>query len=184
MVVSRGPPPGRRIIEGDGDMVFPLRDLSNASPRSAYEASFAYSMADINRIAAPMGLPWERSKDIPFGTQSVICYIGLEWDIAWHTVALPHDKREKYRAAISNWTARTTHTLDQVQSLYGKLLHACLSHYPGGPRLPNAPGNFRGTLACMEAHRRLAVGRPRYRMGRGSRLRTPHSHPHHIVRPG
>jgi hypothetical protein len=80
-------------------------------------------MADINRIAAPMGIPWERSKDIPFGT--VIRYIGLEWDIARHTVALPHDKREKYRAAISNWTARITHTLDQVQSLYGKLLHAC-----------------------------------------------------------
>ena len=135
--------PDGRIIECDEDMAFPLKDLSNTSPRSAYEASFTYGMEDIDRIAAQMGIPWEKSKDIPFGT--VIHYIGLEWDIAQRTVALPHDKKEKYQAAISAWTASTTHTLDQVQSLYGKLLHAC-HIIPAGraylTRLENFMGNF------------------------------------------
>jgi hypothetical protein len=115
-----------RIIECDEDTVFPLKDLSNASPRSAYEASFTYSMADIDRIAVPMGIPcdWERSKDIPFGT--VIHYIGLEWDIARHTVALPHGKREKYRAAISHHA----HARPGAEPLW-----QAAPHYPGGPGL-------------------------------------------------
>lgn len=124
-----------RIIECDEDTVFPLKDLSNASPRSAYEASFTYSMADIDRIAVPMGIPcdWERSKDIPFGT--VIHYIGLEWDIARHTVALPHGKREKYRAAISHHA----HARPGAEPLW-----QAAPHYPGGSGLPNASGKFHG----------------------------------------
>ena len=56
---------------------------------------------------------------------TVIRYIGLaEWNITQRTVALPYDKREKYMAAIADWESRTPHTLREVQSLYGKLLHA------------------------------------------------------------
>jgi hypothetical protein len=163
-------------------MVFPLRDLSNASPGSAYEASFAYSMADIDRIAAPMGIPWERSKDIPFST--VIRYIGLEWDIARHTVALPHDKRKKYHAAISNWTARTTHTLDQVQSLY---CMASSCHYPGGPGLPNASGNFYGKfpkLTLLTSSPQRHSHRPKLvvLLANPSLAAPPYTRPHHPAR--
>jgi hypothetical protein len=70
-----------------------------------------------------MGIPWEKSKDTPFGTK--FRYIGLNWDISEGTVSLPHDKREKYRTAILEWLSHTTHALDEVQSLYGKLLHSC-----------------------------------------------------------
>jgi hypothetical protein len=115
--------PDGRLIVSDEDMSFPIKDLSDASPRSSHEASFTYNMDDINRVAAPLGIPWEQSKDVPFGT--LIRYIGLEWDIAQRTVALPADKREKYTATISQWHASPTHTLREVQSLHGKLLHAC-----------------------------------------------------------
>jgi hypothetical protein len=80
-------------------MAFPIKDLSGASPRSGHDATFTYNMDDINRVAAHLGIPWEESKDIPFGT--VIRYIGLEWE------------------------SRTPHTLREVQILHGKLLHAC-----------------------------------------------------------
>jgi hypothetical protein len=112
-----------RIIECDEDMVFPLKDLSAESPRSTQDAQFTYCIDDVDRLAAHMGIPWEKSKDVPFGTE--IRYIGLDWDISKGTVSLPHDKKEKYRTAITEWMSRPTHPLDEVQSLYGKLLHAC-----------------------------------------------------------
>ncbi len=100
------------LIVCDEDMAYPIKDLSDVSPRSTHEASFTYNMDDINRVVVHLGIPWEQSKDIPFGT--VIHYIGLEWDIAQCTVVLSADKREKYKAAISQWKSSTTHTLHKV----------------------------------------------------------------------
>lgn len=135
-----------RVIECDEDMAFPLKDLAESSPRSAYDHNFTYCMSDIDQIAANMGIPWERSKDIPFGT--TVRYIGLDWDIAQHTVSLPDPKREKYRTAILEWTAVPTHALREVQSLHGKLLHAC-HVIPSGraylTRLEIFMGNFHDT---------------------------------------
>jgi len=134
------------IIECDEDMAFPIKDLSHMSPRSPYEAQFTYGMEDINRIAAQLGIPWEESKDVPFGM--VIRYIGLEWDITRCTVALPDDKRRKYNAAITEWRAHCVHTLCEVQGLYSKLLHAC-HMLPAGwaylTRLEIFMGNFHDT---------------------------------------
>ena len=115
--------PDGHVIECNKDMSFPIKDLSDMSPRSAYETQFTYGMGDIDRVTAQLGIPWELSKDVPFST--VICYIGLEWDITCCTVALPDDKREKYKSAIAEWRVQHTHTLLEVQGLYGKLLHAC-----------------------------------------------------------
>ena len=41
------------------------------------------------------------------------------------TVSIPEGKKAKYRAAISAWKSRRTHTLEEVQRLHGKLMHAC-----------------------------------------------------------
>jgi hypothetical protein len=138
--------PDGRIIECDEDMTFPLKDLSNASPRTTQDAFFSYCIDDIDRIAAHMGIPWEKSKDIPFGT--VFRYIGLEWDIAHSTVSLPADKRDKYHKAIREWQQSSTHTLSEAQSLHGKLMHTC-HVIPAGraylTRLETFMGNFHGS---------------------------------------
>jgi len=138
--------PDGHVIECNKDMSFPIKDLSDMSPRSAYEAQFAYSMGDIDRVAAQLGIPWELSKDVPFGT--IIRYIGLEWDITCRTVALLDDKREKYKSAIAEWRAQHTHTLLEVQGLYSKLLHTC-HMLPAGraylTRLEVFMGNFYDT---------------------------------------
>ena len=138
--------PDGRIIECDEDMSFPIKDLSDTSPRSETEAQFTYGMQDIDNVAAQLGIPWEKSKDVPFGT--VFRYIGLEWNIAQRTVSLPNDKKEKYNNAITEWSKRTTHTLNEAQSLHGKLLHAC-HVIPAGraylTRLEIFMGNFHDT---------------------------------------
>jgi hypothetical protein len=104
-------------------MSFPLRDLSGQSPRSAHDVEFSYCINDIDRVAAHLGIPWEKSKDVPFST--VFRYIGLEWDIVHRTVSLPSDKKEKYRNTIQDWQSHPMHTLSEDQTLHSKLMHSC-----------------------------------------------------------
>ncbi|KAF4609430.1 hypothetical protein D9613_012950 [Agrocybe pediades] len=112
------------LRESDDDYRFPLLDLSNNSPRSANDSLFAYNMEDVDDLSRHLGIPWESSKDVPFSSAAL--YIGLLWDLSTSSVSLSPKKTEKYLAAIAEWSKRSTHSLDDVQQLYGKLLHASL----------------------------------------------------------
>ena len=50
-------------------------------------------------------------------------YLGFIWDLDSRTVSLQPSKQLKYRNNLLEWQKRSKHTLIQVQSLYGKLLH-------------------------------------------------------------
>ena len=78
-------------------------------------------MEDINRITAPLGIPWEPSKDQPFAP--TVNYIGFTWDIENWVVALSAGKVAKYVQAIDDWNNQVAHTLIEVQGVYGKLVH-------------------------------------------------------------
>ena len=80
-------------------------------------------MADIDALSDKLGIPWETKKDIPFST--VAPFISFSRDLANHTVSLPESKKAKYLQAILQWESKPKHMLDDVQRLYGKLLHAC-----------------------------------------------------------
>jgi hypothetical protein len=80
-------------------------------------------MADIDALSDILGILWETEKDIPFG--EVASFIGFSWDLANHKVGLPDGKKEKYLQAIWEWESKPKLTLDEVQKLYGKLLHTC-----------------------------------------------------------
>ena len=121
--------------EFDEDASFPILDLSQASPRSPTDAEYSHCLADIDALSLELGIPWESSKDIPFGT--LVPFIGFSWDLAALTVSIPDAKKAKYTAAISSWESCPTHTLADVQSLYGKLLHACLVVPSGRAYLTN-----------------------------------------------
>lgn len=110
-----------RLEEFDEDNSSPLRDLSASTSPSC---QFTYNDTDIDRISDHLGIPWDDSKTVPFG--SVIPYLGLNWDLDAKVVTLPDPKKHKYLACIEEWCQQQTHTLAQVQSLYGKLLHSCL----------------------------------------------------------
>lgn len=114
--------PNDSAEEFDEDVFFPIQDLSNLSPRSEEDALFSYCMADIDEFSSILGIPWEPSKDKPFSNSPP--FTGFIWNIADRTVDLPTDKRDKYIRAISDWQSKRTHTLQEVQKLYGKLLHA------------------------------------------------------------
>ena len=109
--------------EFNEDCIFQITDLSCESPRSAHDQLFTYNFDDIDKLSDTLGIPWEKSKDQPFNSSTI--YIGFLWDIANKRVSLSPRKVEKYLSAIQTWLTRTTHMLQEVRELYGKLLHAC-----------------------------------------------------------
>ncbi|KAF7325195.1 Reverse transcriptase ribonuclease h [Mycena kentingensis (nom. inval.)] len=127
--------PDGRMEEFDEDFAWPLRDLSDKSERSSDDAQYTYNFADVDSISTPLGMPWKASKDIPFSSSAP--FTGLIWDLEKRTVALPDSKKAKYLATIDEWERKRAHNLQEVQSLYGKLLHACLVIPEGRRTLPD-----------------------------------------------
>ena len=74
-------------------------------------------------LSNTLGIVWALQKDQPFKASTI--YIGFLWDLDRMTVSLTPEKRDKYLSAIHKWRKRQAHTLQDVQELYGKLLHAC-----------------------------------------------------------
>lgn len=116
--------PDGTVDEFDEDCRFPFQDLSNQPARSLEDQRYSYNFADIDEVSKRLGIPWETTKDAPFGHQ--ITHIGFEWDISAMSVVLGTHKKEKYTKAIQEWQKRTSHQLSDVEKLYGKLLHSCL----------------------------------------------------------
>jgi hypothetical protein len=112
------------LEEFDEDCRFPCRDLSHQSFRSAEDSHFSYNFDDIDLISHQLGIPWDRSKDQLFGSSTK--YIGFIWDLSTGQVSLCPSKKEKYTHAIMEWKTRPSHVLNDVEKLYGKLLHTCL----------------------------------------------------------
>ena len=127
--------PDGTLDEHVEDCRFPCLDLSAFSPRSAEDALYSYNFDDIDSISLALGIPWEKSKDRPFSTSS--SYIGFNWDLETLTVSLTAEKRQKYSDSINTWLLRARHDLNDVQKLYGKLLHACLVIPAGRSYLTN-----------------------------------------------
>jgi hypothetical protein len=102
------------------DMRFPLQNLPPKMPNQEH----AYTLEDIDDYSAHLGIPWQLPKDLPFATANA--YLGFLWDLDVRTVTLTQKKKEKYLAALDEWLGRRTHTLRELEQLYGKLLHASL----------------------------------------------------------
>ena len=97
----------------DENFQFPLKHISSRF--------FSYSEHDVDVFSQSIGLPWKPEKTQPFS--SCVTYLGFDWDLNSRTVSLSPAKRIKYLQALRDWNNKEFHSLLQVQSLYGKLLH-------------------------------------------------------------
>jgi len=61
-------------------------------------------MADINALSDELGIPWEKTKHIPFS--ATVPFIGFLWDLTTRTVSLSEGKKEKYLEAILEWETK------------------------------------------------------------------------------
>ena len=100
-------------------MAEPLKALSGGR-KGLGEDELAYTMEDVDSVSSKLGIPWERLKDVPF--TSKVPFIGFDWDLETKTVHIQDKKKEKYINSVVEWRRRT-HILNDVERLYGKLLH-------------------------------------------------------------
>ena len=120
---------GRRFKDGIlkefvEDCTFSCKDLSRSSEQSADDRLYTYNFNNINAVSWLLGIPWEVLKDRPFASSTT--YIDFNRNIETHRVSLADSKKEKYLTVTEDWLLQPTHTLEEVERLYGKLLHACL----------------------------------------------------------
>ena len=134
--------PDGHLEEFDEEMATPLCDLSHTSACSPHDTIFAYDDKDIDLLSDELGIPWETSKTIPFG--SVIPYLSFVWDLNTCSVAIPAEKKLKHLNAIKEWEKKPMHPLVEVQKLYGKLLHTSLVVTAGRAYLTNLEAMLSG----------------------------------------
>jgi hypothetical protein len=121
--------------EFDKDTSCALRDCSFDSAHSDLGSIFSYCDADIDALLEQLGISWKPSKTIPFS--DVVPFLGFQWNISEKTVEITKEKKDKCKSAIEEWLSCTTYTLDDVQKLYSKLLHASLMATAGCAYLTN-----------------------------------------------
>ncbi|KAE8251362.1 hypothetical protein A4X03_0g6380 [Tilletia caries] len=99
------------------------------------EDGFNCGLADIDRLSEELGWPWAPEKDAPWSSN--FTYGGIDFHIATRELSLPTKKRTKYTAAIEEWQGKAdgSHTLNEAQSLHGKLEHATVVYKHGKWRL-------------------------------------------------
>jgi hypothetical protein len=114
--------PDGSFEEFDDSCQHPIKALPASDQASNLDAVFAYTLEHVDTISERLGIPWERSKDQPFG--SSFTYLGFLWDINNKLVSLTERKQEKYCQAIKDWNQSARHTLEETEKLHGKLLHA------------------------------------------------------------
>ncbi|KAE8182383.1 hypothetical protein CF336_g8569, partial [Tilletia laevis] len=104
-------------VEHTEDYAQPLKSQPGA------EDGYNCSLADIDRISAQLGWPWEPEKDSPWST--IFKYAGIVYNIATREVALPESKREKYLATNAETREQAAaqggrHQLPVIERLHGQ----------------------------------------------------------------
>ena len=113
--------PSNLSVEFNEDAASPIWNYSDSSMHSPVDKDFTYCDTDIDDLSEKLGIPLEGSKTIPF--KDSVPYLGFNWDLSSCTVSVTAGKKEKYKVAIEEWLSKLVHTLEEVQKLYGKLLH-------------------------------------------------------------
>jgi hypothetical protein len=128
----------------DDFVIFRTTQLSS-TPAIFPTPHYNFDIQLLHDIAEPLGWPWKASKTHPFA--SSFQYLGFIWDLETKFVRIPDNKCTKYRAKISAWLDARNHTLKNVESLLGTLVHCSLAIPKGRSHLPSLShfaSSFRG----------------------------------------
>ena len=102
------------------NLEFPLQHIRDHKDQGR---TYSCGFLEIDKSTMPLGIPWECSKDVPF--KLIVIFEGFAWDLDKKRVSLPESKKGKYTQAIAAWKLRDTHTFEDTQKLYRKLLYTC-----------------------------------------------------------
>ena len=65
------------------------------------------------------------------GPSTCLKFLGIQIDTQWRCLRLPQDKLADLKQLVSNWIEKKSCSLADLQSLVGKLQHACKVVRPG-----------------------------------------------------
>lgn len=120
------------LLKWVDDFVF-FRYPINNSTEGPWE--YTYSEGMICKVAEHLGWPWAPEKHQPFGFS--FTYIGFEWRLADHTVAIPSSKKAKYMARLEQWERGHLVSRKVCDAVIGTLNHCCLAVPEGRSRMPS-----------------------------------------------
>jgi hypothetical protein len=92
-----------------------------------------FSEQAIYDYGASLGLPWKRSKTMPFALR--FRYLGFDWDIPARKVYIPDAKRDKYLSRAGSWADASKVSLKETEQLVGSLVHCTMVIPDGKPHL-------------------------------------------------
>ena len=104
-----------------------LDDFFTLGP--AQSEACAESFRAINHAAHDIGIPLEPDKCE--GPSTCLVYLGIELDSVKMSPRLPSDKLRELVSLIRTWTSKKWCTRKELESLVGKLNHACSVVAPG-----------------------------------------------------
>ncbi|KAE8268468.1 hypothetical protein A4X09_0g3873, partial [Tilletia walkeri] len=102
-------------------------------PFPSRDNEWAYSLADVDAVCAPLGIPWSPEKEQAFS--GTVFFVGVWSDIAAREISLASDRVAKYLAECRDWVDRARHTKAQAQQLLGRLQFAAHAVPAGRPYL-------------------------------------------------
>lgn len=112
---------------GIDDLLHYLDDFIMAAP--ANSSRCAYYLQTAVSVVARLGLPLHPQKCV--GPASCMVVLGIELDTAAQIARLPVDKFIAIQELLTQWSSRKCCTKKDLQSLIGRLHHACLVVWPG-----------------------------------------------------
>ena len=112
---------------GIEDLLHYLDDFILAAPANSVVCASNLQVAVA--VAARLGLPLHPQKCL--GPASCMVILEIESDTAAQIAHLPPDKFSALQEALSHWSTRKCCTKKELQSLIGRLHHACMVVWPG-----------------------------------------------------
>ena len=112
---------------GIEDLLHYLDDFILAAPANSVVCASNLQVAVA--VVARLGLPLHPQKCL--GPASCMVILGIELDAAAQIARLPADKFSALQVALSHWSSRKCCTKKDLQSLIGRLHHACMVVWPG-----------------------------------------------------
>ncbi|KAE8188399.1 hypothetical protein CF336_g6171 [Tilletia laevis] len=104
-----------------------------AAPSAAGPDDWAYTLADVDQVCSPLGVPWSPEKEQGFS--GTVTFAGIQFDIAAREMSLSPTRTSAYLSDCQAWLGRSRHTKSQAERLLGRLQFACCVVPCGRPYL-------------------------------------------------
>ncbi|CAD6940007.1 unnamed protein product [Tilletia caries] len=119
--------------DGDQQLAEDFVGVLAAAPSAAGPDDWAYTLAAVDQVCGPLGVPWSPEKEQGF--PGTVTFAGIQFDIAALEMFLSPTRTSAYLSDCRAWLGCSRHTKSQAERLLGWLQFACCVVLCGRPYL-------------------------------------------------